>query len=214
MFLAVSCTIAGMEADNRKRLGRAVIARRTELGMRTTKALADRADLSPRMLGDVENGRRDNFSAGAKAQIERVLKWQPGSIDRVLRGDEPNPIAIGLGRGLADLIPVEPSSPTLHDDYFDRAERLLTHSHASIRHGDYTGAIHSLEGVQSTVELLIDRVTDEARSTQRQSQLVRPDHWNQSPPPPGLDEDVAASEGHKESDEDNHDHDHDHDKGN
>lgn len=86
LFPLVSCTIATMESKHRKRLAQAVIARRTELGMLTTKALADRAKLSPRMLGDVENSRRDNFSPGAKAQIERALRWDPGSIDSVLSG--------------------------------------------------------------------------------------------------------------------------------
>lgn len=93
MFLAVSCTIADMEADNRKRLASAVSARRIEKGMPTTKALADRAKLSARMLGDVENGRRDNFSGGAKAQIERALDWRAGSIDAVLAGGDPVPLS-------------------------------------------------------------------------------------------------------------------------
>ncbi|MCV7275728.1 helix-turn-helix domain-containing protein [Mycolicibacter arupensis] len=89
-----------MESDNRKRLGGAVVARRTELGMRTTKALAELANLSTRMLGDVENGRRSNFSPGAKAQIERALQWEPGSIDSLLAGGESTPSAqtiSGLG---------------------------------------------------------------------------------------------------------------------
>ena len=89
MFLLVSCTIAVMESEDRKRLAQAVIARRVELGMKTTKALADKAGLSARMLGDVENGRRDNFSDGAKAQIERALRWDAGSIDDVLSGKSP-----------------------------------------------------------------------------------------------------------------------------
>jgi hypothetical protein len=74
---------------DRKRLAREVISRRVELGMNTTKALAEKAQLSPRMLGDVENGRRDNFSPGAKAQIERALRWDAGSIDAVLTGKSP-----------------------------------------------------------------------------------------------------------------------------
>ena len=92
MFLVVSCTITGMEANNRKRLGVAVVARRIELGMRTTKALSEKTDLTPRMLGDLENGRRDNFSSGTKAQIERALQWAPGSIDSTLAGGDPTPI--------------------------------------------------------------------------------------------------------------------------
>lgn len=81
--------MGNMDDEHRKRLGQEVIARRTELGMTTTKALADKAKLSPRMLGDVENGRRQNFSAGAKAQIEHALDWMYGSIDDVLAGAHP-----------------------------------------------------------------------------------------------------------------------------
>ncbi|WP_142926243.1 hypothetical protein [Mycobacterium marinum] len=62
-----------------------------------------------------------------------------------------------------DRPPVEPTSPrTSHDPHFDRAERLLGHAHASVRRGDHLGAINALEGVWSTVELLVDRITDEA----------------------------------------------------
>jgi hypothetical protein len=90
--LDVSCCFlhhCAMDGSDRKRLAREVISRRVELGMKTTKALADKAGLSPRMLGDVENGRRDNFSPGAKAQIERALRWDAGSIDAVLGGKSP-----------------------------------------------------------------------------------------------------------------------------
>lgn len=66
----------------------------------------------------------------------------------------------GLGAALARLFPQ--TSDTPHDEHFERAERLLRHSHESIRAGDYLGAIHGLEGVWSTVELLVDRITDEA----------------------------------------------------
>ncbi len=62
-----------------------------------------------------------------------------------------------------DRPPMEPTSPrTSHDPHFDRAERLLGHAHASVRRGDHLGAINALEGVWSTVELLVDRITDEA----------------------------------------------------
>ena len=57
--------------------------------MVTTKALAEKAKLSPRMLGDVENGRRTNFSTGAKAQIEHALNWMYGSVDDILAGYNP-----------------------------------------------------------------------------------------------------------------------------
>lgn len=99
-----------MEGNDRKRLARLVIARRVELGMHTTKALAKDAGLSPRMLGDVENGRRDNFSSGAKAQIERALRWDPGSIDAILRGGDPTTsgeIRDRSGRALSSWTAIE-----------------------------------------------------------------------------------------------------------
>lgn len=116
MFLIVSCTIGGMEAENRKRLGQAVVARRIELGMRTTKALSEEASLTPRMLGDLENGRRDNFSGGTKAQIERALQWKPGSIDATLAGGDPTPILGGI------VLP-EPEGHSLSDSYAGQGMR-------------------------------------------------------------------------------------------
>lgn len=74
------------------------------------------------------------------------------------------PKSSGLGRGLAGVIPTTPAANEItdHDEHFARARRLLDHAHESIRAGDHLGAIHGLEGVWSTVELLVDRITDEA----------------------------------------------------
>ncbi|WP_260938343.1 hypothetical protein [Mycolicibacterium llatzerense] len=66
--------------------------------------------------------------------------------------------------------------PTPHDEHFNRAERLLSHAHESVRHGDHLGAIHGLEGVWSTIELLIDRITDDAL------QKGRPNAGQSTPP--------------------------------
>lgn len=60
--------------------------------MRTTKALAERIGITPRALGDVENGRRTNYAPGTKARIEIALLWRHGSIDAVLAGGEPTPL--------------------------------------------------------------------------------------------------------------------------
>lgn len=67
-------------------------------------------------------------------------------------------------------------APTPYDSHFERAERLLLHSHESIRGGDHLGAIHGLEGVWSTVELLVDRITEDAL-------LEGIPHADQSAPP-------------------------------
>ncbi|OYN76850.1 hypothetical protein [Mycolicibacterium sphagni] len=80
-----------MTTNDWKRVADKVIARRVELGMLTTTALAKRANLTPRALGDVENARRTNYTQGTKAQIEYALDWVYGSIDDILAGHEPTP---------------------------------------------------------------------------------------------------------------------------
>ncbi|MFV8317182.1 helix-turn-helix transcriptional regulator [Mycobacterium sp. 23] len=77
-----------------KRLGSRVVQRREQLGMRTTKALAERVGMTPRALGDVENGRRTNYSPGTKARLEIALEWQQGSVDATLGGGEPTPLPV------------------------------------------------------------------------------------------------------------------------
>lgn len=76
-----------------KRLAQLVVSRRVQLGMKTTKALAEAADLTPRAVGDIENARRTNYSPGTRAQIENALRWTPGSFNSALAGGEPTPLA-------------------------------------------------------------------------------------------------------------------------
>ena len=127
MFPVVSCTIEDMTGTEWKRLAALIVRRRTELGMRTTKALADEAGLTPRALGDLENSRRDNYSAGTKLQIERALRWEAGSIDAVLSGGEPKPLPggqaqprVGLEENPAEDIP---DLMAFAGDLLDAAER-------------------------------------------------------------------------------------------
>lgn len=91
MFPHVSCTMWNMAGMDWKRVGEYVVQRRTELGMRTTKAFAERVHLTPRMLGDLENGRRDNYAASTLASIEMALEWYPGSIKSIAKGGDPSP---------------------------------------------------------------------------------------------------------------------------
>lgn len=84
--------MGGMTGAEWKRVGAHIVQRRIELGMKTTKSLAERTGLTPRMLGDIENARRTNYSAGTIAQIELALKWRPGSITDILAGGEPSPV--------------------------------------------------------------------------------------------------------------------------
>ena len=79
----------GMEQEESLgRLGRTIVARRTDLGYPTRQAFADEVNLTYRVLTDLENGKR---MVGPKtyASIEQALRWAPGSVGRVLRGEEP-----------------------------------------------------------------------------------------------------------------------------
>lgn len=151
-----------------QRLGRLVRARRKELKL--TQADVQKAGgPSTATLRLIEGGKHTDFRTSTSGPLETVLQWQLGSVDRVLAGDEPIPTppthrlapaefsrAVELARQIIN------ASPTPHDEHFNRAERLLSHAHESVRHGDHLGAIYGLDGVWSTIELLIDRITDEA----------------------------------------------------
>lgn len=89
MFLKVSCTITGMDEQDWERLGRHVIDRRVNIGLRTREALAAKSGLSTRLLGDIEKGRRTSYSPGTLAVIEQALHWVSGSAKAILEGGEP-----------------------------------------------------------------------------------------------------------------------------
>lgn len=160
-----------------ERLGRYVRAAR---GPRSQRDIRKAGGPSDETISKIERGKW-RPKRGVQETLDKLdvgLDWEPGSAVSVLEGGEPTPVVRRLGRALATLIPAEPTgltSPraellerllnvpaTSHDTHFERAERLLTHAHASVQQGDHLGAIHGLEGVWSTVELLVDRITDEA----------------------------------------------------
>lgn len=72
-----------------ERLGRLVRARRKRLQLHTAADFAEAAQVSTRLIGDLETGRRSNFSAANKASIEDTLDWEYGSIDDTLAGGDP-----------------------------------------------------------------------------------------------------------------------------
>jgi transcriptional regulator with XRE-family HTH domain len=67
-----------------ERLGRAIVARRVELGFNTQKAFADHLGLTPRILGDIEGGKRDSYDRATLARVEQGLQWRAGTAARVL----------------------------------------------------------------------------------------------------------------------------------
>lgn len=67
------------------RLGKRVAVERGR-HWRSRAAFAHAAGLSPRLVGDIENGRRSNYSDATLAAIEAVLGWAPGTCLRVVQG--------------------------------------------------------------------------------------------------------------------------------
>lgn len=75
------------EAEDWKRLGDYVVARRIALGIRDRRALAAVTGITERTLGKVETGHR--VSASTLGALDNHLGWAPGSCRRVLAGGEP-----------------------------------------------------------------------------------------------------------------------------
>ena len=72
-----------------KRLGLVITEARIRRGFSTAKELAEAVTVTPRVIGDLENGRRDNYSAATMINLERVLGWESGSVYMVLGGGQP-----------------------------------------------------------------------------------------------------------------------------
>lgn len=183
-----------------ERLGEKVLHRRTSQGW-TQDEVAERGGPSDSLQTEIETKRwKPTRSAkGTLTKIDDGLQWVRGSAADVLAGLEPTPISSSLGRGLRKLLPPEASATTPHDEYFDRAERLLRHSRDSTRQGDHLGAIHGLEGAQSTVELLIERISDLA-TIERENRAL--EESTQSDASAEVDEDEKTETGSGDDPED------------
>lgn len=68
-----------------QRLGKRVTVERGRY-WRSRNAFARAAGISPRLLGDVEKGRRTNYSDATLAAIEAALGWEPGTCLRIVQG--------------------------------------------------------------------------------------------------------------------------------
>lgn len=123
----------------------------------TLARMAKIVGATPEQLREV--GRED--AADELEALNRAVRDMP----QQSRPGQQMTLTEGLSARLEWLNRLANPTPTSHDTHFERAERLLLHSHESVRVGDYLGAINGLEGVQSTVELLIDRITDDATET-------------------------------------------------
>ena len=78
-----------------QRLGDLLVARRIELNprWRNRTRFAEEAGLHWRLLFDIERAKRTTFPAETLMAIEVAYRWQYGSIEKVLGGGDPLPLA-------------------------------------------------------------------------------------------------------------------------
>lgn len=83
-------TVDEQPRSPRELLGQRVRQRREDLGL-SQPAAADRAGINRDTWRNMENGSRDIRSYNHRA-VERALQWQPGSVEAILAGGEPQPL--------------------------------------------------------------------------------------------------------------------------
>ncbi|OBG32371.1 hypothetical protein [Mycolicibacter heraklionensis] len=162
-----------MAIKNTERFAAIVRDKVSQLGLTQTD-IHSGGGPSDTTLRRIMAGEEVGVSLRTLSRLDTIFKWEPGSAARTLAGGDPTPVAktiTGAGVPESFRVAITPTvgmeatdhrTATPYDGHFERAERLLRHSQESIQLGDYLGAIHILEGLQSTTELLIDRITDQA----------------------------------------------------
>ncbi len=86
------------------RVGAAVVERRRVRGFRTQADFATALGVSRRTVAALERGEHP-MSDDTVAAVERVLRWEPGSIDRILAGGAPSDDNAGELRHIAAVWP-------------------------------------------------------------------------------------------------------------
>lgn len=86
-----SCDDGAMDPfteEDWKRLGVRITQARVARGFMTAKDLAKDMGVTPRVIGDLENGRRDNYGSVTLAKLEKSLGWEHGGAKMLLGGGE------------------------------------------------------------------------------------------------------------------------------
>lgn len=142
-----------------------MVSRRIELGMRTREALADKIEISYRVLSDLENGKR-SFAPSTLAVVEQALDWQPGSAKRVVAGGEPTPTRQIVSAATTPATPI--SDEVLADTERGLAEIAIRLLRTLINHDDLPG----LDDLAAKAQELHAQLVDELRRS-RNEELAR-----------------------------------------
>lgn len=88
-FLSVPVTVCGMRPKRDwAALAREIKRRRVVLGYQRQNAFAEQLPFGARLLGELENGRRDTYEDATLNALEVALYWAPGSVEAVLAGGQ------------------------------------------------------------------------------------------------------------------------------
>lgn len=184
---------------NSEYFARHVVSRMAELGL-TQVAVHERGGPSDTTLRKIIEGAPVGMTVATLLKLDQALDWARGSAARTLAGGDPvkteNPTESPIDRQrfmeYARNVLDVPSSR--YDDHFDRADRMLTHARDSVRRSDFQIALYGLEGVQSTVELLINRISLlEGASNAQPAPSTPPSSSSQSGTPSEANEDQATA---------------------
>ncbi|MEU6057930.1 helix-turn-helix domain-containing protein [Streptomyces sp. NPDC047097] len=74
-----------------ERLGRAVKARREQLGLATQQALAEAAGVTRQSVQSLEAGKQRSRMPVTISAVEAALQWEPGEASRILTAADPAP---------------------------------------------------------------------------------------------------------------------------
>lgn len=79
--------------------------RRQDVGLSTATALAARMKVSSRIIGEIENGRRNSYRNVTLWSLDDALFWERGSAQAILNGGEPRPLPIDTSAANAEAAP-------------------------------------------------------------------------------------------------------------
>ncbi|AXQ64759.1 IrrE-like protein [Gordonia phage Crater] len=154
------------------RLGDYVRERRNELRM-TQSGVQRVGGPSSAKVREIENKRTTTLSPSKRRDLERALKWTDGSVDAILRGDEP-----GLKRwrndgvGLAGLIPTAPPvddqrparvppEQIPHGPELLSASRQIHRAIQEFAQDEHSRALDSLMGARATLTVVIGDISQQ-----------------------------------------------------
>lgn len=81
-------TLTSVANDRWDKLGELVTTQRAYLGYSIAQ-LAAVSGLSTSTVDSLEHARKSSYDPATLASLERALRWKPGSVERALRGLEP-----------------------------------------------------------------------------------------------------------------------------